>query len=53
MTTITPAAVAKIGLCLRQAEALPQDGPDFLMVRELITALKELVTIATPKEDLI
>lgn len=42
---VTPA------LCLRKAEALSQDGPDFLMVRELITALKDLVTISNEKQE--
>ena len=41
-----PTVATKAGLCLRQAEALSQDGPDYPIVRELITALKELVTIA-------
>lgn len=41
-----PTVAAKAGLCLRQAEALSQDGPDYPIVRELIHALKDLVTIA-------
>lgn len=43
--TVTPAS------CLRLAEALPRDTADFPIVRELVAALKELVTITTPKED--
>jgi hypothetical protein len=41
---ITPA------LCLRKAEALSQDGPDYPIVRELIAALKDLVAIADTKD---
>ena len=43
-TPITPA------LCLRKAEALNQDGPDYPIVRELIAALKDLVAIADTKD---
>ena len=51
MTAITPAVIAKAGLCLRKAEALPQDGPEFLLIRELIATLKDLVSLTSPKED--
>lgn len=36
--------------CLRLAEALPRDTADYPIVRELVAALQELVTI-TAKEQ--
>lgn len=39
MTAVTPAA------CLRLAEALDVDAADYPIVRELVSALKELVKL--------
>ena len=44
MSAVTPAS------CLRIAEALPTDAADFPIIRELVAALKELVTITEAKE---
>lgn len=44
MSTPTPATV------LRMAEAIPETPETYLMIRELIGALKDLVTIANQTE---
>jgi len=36
--------------CLRQAEAITGEAAEFLMVKELVAALKELVVIANAAE---
>ena len=35
--------------CLRQAEAITGEAAEFLMVKELVAALRELVAITAPE----
>jgi len=44
MTTINPAAV------LRLAQAVPENPENYIILRELVHALKDLVTIADKKD---
>ena len=43
MTKPTPASI------LRQAEAITGEASEFLMVKELVAALRELVAITAPE----
>ena len=45
MTTINPAAV------LRLAQAVPETADNYPVLRELVTALKDLVTISNETKE--